>query len=61
MTTDPDLIQLGFNFDEVTHQPQNFFLSLFVPAFRTALVGALLVTILGRSALARTNGKSLSV
>lgn len=48
LTTDPDLIQLGFDFTEVTHQPRNFFLSLFVLAFRTALVGALLVILLGR-------------
>ncbi len=51
LTTDPDLIQLGFDFSEVTHQRQNFFLSLFVLAFRTALVGALLVTILGGSGI----------
>lgn len=56
LTTDPDLIQLGFDFSEVTHQRQNFFLSLFVLAFRTALVGALLVTILGGSNLAKRNG-----
>jgi hypothetical protein len=51
LTTNPDLIQLGFDFSEVTHQRQNFFLSLFVLAFRTALVGAFLVTILGSSTL----------